>query len=183
MHWRGIDLGAVAFKALALDGESGRKWYVDSADEIHRYADRHGFDPGVCCDVLAIFSPRCTVEHSIRLAHAFLTTGDSPKAMRARVKAARKYGETGTFGGPKVNAFAAALRGDENAVVVDAWMYRAAREQRVTAKAYREVSAKVVETADALGWPPAETQAAIWQGARAFVGYYDGYAPMNLRGV
>jgi hypothetical protein len=63
-------------------------------------------------------------------------------------------------------------------------MYRAARETRNTEKSYREVAYKVEQAAAGLGWPVAETQAAIWQGAREYVGYHtDGYAPMDLGSV
>jgi hypothetical protein len=181
MHWRGIDLGPVAFAHLAVVGKGGRNWYIDSKSEIDSYSVRHGFDSGVVCDILAIFSPRVTVGFSCELAHEYLVTGKSPRAMKARVKAADAYRVSGSFGGPKVNAFAAALRGDADAVVVDAWMYRAARETRTTPKSYREVAHKVRQCAAGLGWKPRETQAAIWQGAREYVGYYtEGYAPMTL---
>lgn len=183
MIWRGTDLGVVAMATLAQSGESGRRWYIDSRESIDGYAFRHGFDAGVVCDVLAILSPRVTVEYGIRLADSYLKTGRAPGAMRQRVAALATYRETGKFNGPKVNAFSAALRGDPRAIVVDVWMYRAAREKRTTAKAYRETARLIQDTADVLGWPAAETQAAIWQGARAFVGYAHGYQPMNLRGI
>ena len=182
MHWRGIDLGTVAMATLAQSGESGRRWYIDSRESIDGYAFRHGFDAGVVCDVLSILSPRVTVEYSIKLADAYLKTGSAPGAMGQRIAALATYRETGKFNGPKVNAFSAALRGDPGAIVVDAWMYRAAREKRTTAKAYRETARLIQDTADVLGWPAAECQAAIWQGARSFVGYAHGYQPMQLAG-
>jgi hypothetical protein len=182
MMWRGIDLGTVTLKALALDGETGRRWYIDSRASIEDYAFRHGFHAGKVCDVLAILSPRVTVEYSIRLADSYLKTGSAPGAMKQRLAALARYETSGLFNGPKVNAFSAALRGDPDAIVIDAWMYRAARESRTTPKAYRETAARIQDTADVLGWPAAETQAAIWQGARAFVGYAQGYKPMILEG-
>ena len=184
MIWRGIDLGHVTLTSLAKVGKGGRRWYIDSKREIDDYSVRNHFDSGVVCDILAIFSPRVTVAYSVRLADAFIRTGDAPGAMRARVKAARAYSQSGVFGGPKVNAFSAALRGDPEAIVIDAWMYRAVGETRTTPKAYRETAYKVLQCAHGLGWSPAETQAAIWQGAREYVGYHtDGYAPMDLRGI
>jgi hypothetical protein len=181
MHWRGIDLGAVTLTTLARNGESGRMWYKDSQREIEAYSVRNGFDCGIVCDTLAILSPRVTVAYSVRLADEWLRFGRATGAMRARVAALRSYATSGRFGGPKVNAFSKALRGDPDAVVVDAWMYRAARETRTTPKSYREVSYKVQQAAAGLGWPAAETQAAIWQGAREYVGYHtEGYAPMDL---
>lgn len=184
MIWRGLDLGEVAFTHLALLGESGAPWYVDSKASIDEYSKRHGYDAGTVCDVLAIFSPRVTVGFSVELADEYIKTGKAPRAMKARVRAADRYRLSGTFGGPKVNAFAQALRGDPSAVVVDAWMYRAARETRNTPKSYREVAHTVRQCAAGLGWTPRETQAAIWQGAREYVGYHvEGYAPMTLAGL
>ena len=183
MIWRGTDLGPVALETLARDGATGRGWYADSQQSIERYAARHGDDPARVSDVLAILSPRVTVDYSIRLANAYLRTGSAPGAMRQRLQALARYETSGIFNGPKVNAFASALQGDPDAVVIDAWMYRAAREKRTTAKSYRDTAAKIQRVAIRLGWPPAETQAAIWQGARAFVGFADGYRPMVLEGL
>jgi hypothetical protein len=180
MHWRGIDLGHVTLTTLARNGESGRCWYADSRHEIEGYSASHGFDPGVVSDVLAILSPRVTVDFSIKLAHRYLHTGQATGAMQSRQRALDTYRSTGVFNGPKVNAFASALRGDPDAVVVDAWMFRAAREQRTTPRAYREVAWAVRQAAHGLGWPAGECQAAIWQGARSFVGYHEGYAPMVM---
>ena len=183
MIWRGIDLGAVSLTALARYGAGGRRWYIDSRDSIEFYADRHGFNAERVSDVLAILSPRVSVEHSIRLADSYLKTGAAPGAMRQRLAALERYEVSGAFNGPKVNAFAAALKGDPNAVVIDAWIYRAARETRTTPKAYRETAAQICDVATALDWPIAETQAAIWQGARSFVGYAHGYKPMTLESI
>lgn len=184
MIWRNVDLGEVALVHLALLGEQGRPWYADSLESIKLYSARHHFDPGIVCDVLAILSPRVTVEYSIKLAHEYLTTGEpNPGTMKQRQAALERYKVTGVFNGPKVNAFAKALRGDPDAVVIDAWMYRALREGRTTPKAYREASAKVRAVARRLGWRPAETQAAIWAGARAYVGYASEYSPMDLGGL
>jgi hypothetical protein len=183
MIWRGLDLGHVTLTTLAINGESGRRWYTDSRESIEDYAFRHGINSDRVCDVLAILSPRVTVAYSVRLADSYLKTGAAPGAMRQRLAALAKYETSGLFNGPKVNAFSAALQGDPDAIVVDAWMYRAAREQRTTARSYRETAARISDVAAALSWPAAECQAAIWQGARAFVGYAQGYQPMNLAGV
>jgi len=182
MHWRGIDLGAISLHQLALDGEAGREWYQDSWRSICDYAFRHGRNADRVADVLSILSPRVTVEHSIRLADSYLRTGSAPGAMRQRLEALARYETSGVFNGPKVNAFSAALQGDPDAIVIDAWMYRAVRERRTTAKAYRDTSSLIAACAQELGWPGREAQAAIWQGARMFVGYADGYKPMRLEG-
>ncbi len=180
MLWRNRDLGHVSLAKLARDGECGRKWYVDSQRAIEAYSVRNGVSSAYVCDVLAIVSPRVTVEYSVRLADAYIVSRITKGMMGGRVSALAKYERTGLFGGPKVNAFSAALQGDAGAVVVDAWMFRAAREKSTTPKAYLHVAQQVIECAYALQWPTSETQAAIWTGARAFVGYHTEYAPMVL---
>lgn len=180
MIWRNAEIGDVTLTTLARNGETGRRWYIDSWTSIQDYSYRHGFDASRVCDVLAILSPRVTVEYSVKLADSYLRTGRAQGAMSQRLQALARYETCGAFNGPKVNAFAEALRGDPDAVVVDAWMYRAACESRYTAKTYRETAHKVKQCANGLGWPAAETQAAIWQGARAFVGYAQGYQPLTL---
>jgi hypothetical protein len=180
VRWRNRDLGDVSLAKLARDGEGGRRWYVDSRAAIAEYSAARNVDPAYVSDVLAIVSPRVTVEHSVRLADAYIMDRRTTGMMGGRIDALGRYERSGVFGGPKVNAFSAALQGDSNAVVVDAWMFRAAREKRTTPKAYLHVAQQVIECAYALEWPVAETQAAIWQGARAFVGYHSGYAPMVM---
>ena len=102
--------------------------------------------------------------------------------MRQRLEALARYETSGLFNGPKVNAFSSALWGDPNSVVIDAWMYRACREDRPTVKAFRRATQRVKATATGLRWPPAETQAAIWMGARAYCGYATDYLPLEMKG-
>jgi hypothetical protein len=183
MIWRGVDLGRVSLLKLALDGESGRKWYADSRAQIESYCDHVRVNPDYACDVLAILSPRVTVEYSIRLADRYLRTGSAPGAMRQRLAALAEYETSGLFNGPKVNAFSSALRGDTDAVVIDAWMYRAVGETTYTPKTYKHTAGLLRAVANQLGWPPSETQAAVWKAARAFVGYREEYSPMSFAGV
>lgn len=170
--FRGVEY-AIEAKALAWIGEGGKGWYREGGEEIRAYSERVGVPFQYVCDVLSILSPRVTVEHNVKLTHAWVTTGKAPGAMRQRIAALEKYEKSGVFSGPKVNAFAKALAGDPHAIVIDAWMYRVLGDKRRTDKAYREASDKVRQVASALGWAPAETQAAIWGGVRALVGFSD----------
>jgi hypothetical protein len=136
------------------------------------YSAAHGFDPGRVADVVSILSPRVHVSRNVAMAHDYLTTG-RVKAMRQRITALERYEATGAISGLKVQAFARALRGDPNAVVVDVWMVRAygLAPWSGTPKQFKVAITKVRRTAGALGWSAADTQAAIWVGARARCGY------------
>jgi hypothetical protein len=64
----------------------------------------------------------------------------------------------------KTNAFARAIAGDDNAVVVDVWMTRAAGLDRdaPTAVQYREISSAVRSLAREWGVSPRTMQALVW---------------------
>lgn len=71
--------------------------------------------------------------------------------------------------GPKIRAFAAAILGDKNAVVVDRWAYRVAtrREYKgLTPHQYVRLALAYVRAADKLGEDPRTVQAATWVAAR-----------------
>jgi len=66
--------------------------------------------------------------------------------------------------GMKTNAFAKAIAGDTDAVVVDVWMMRAAQmsTDSPTQGQYRAISQAVVRVAGELGLTPRTAQALIW---------------------
>lgn len=183
--WRGESIARPSLTTLALEHSYSRAWYRDSGESIEDYAASLGLAPAYVCDVVAILSPRVSVAQNARLAQSYLETGKVPGAMRQRLNALAKYETSGLFNGPKVNAFSAALRGDETAVVIDAWMVRLLMPdltgKSIRVKAYRQCAALVRGTASMLGWQPAETQAALWSGCRALVGYQDPYGPLLMQ--
>lgn len=75
-----------------------------------------------------------------------------------------------SFGGDKVQSFYRALRGDEDAVVLDRWMIRAlglpASRSQLGDADYKLYSAIVHNLADDAKMSPRQLQAAIWEGAR-----------------
>lgn len=183
MLWRGKPVKVPGYAALARSHDYGRAWYDESGSSIVEYAKRRGFDPQRVCDVVAILSPRVTVSQNVKLARLYLETGRAPGAMKQRLHALARYEASGIFNGPKVNAFSAALAGDPNAVVIDAWMVRLFLDdpkQALTPKTYRAVADKVRGVASRLGWSPAETQASLWCGARSLCGFADSYSPLSM---
>lgn len=160
-----------AWHTLALRGLDGASWYTLARRSIRRYAWDRGIPEEYVCDVLAIVSPRVSVEYSVELAKDYIERGDTSRLMSQRAKALEVYERTGRFNGPKVNAFSRALQGDPEAVVIDAWMYRAGGDVKPSRMAYKRLTERVRRTAREVGLPPAETQAAIWTATRRLVGF------------
>ena len=178
--WRGQPIAFEGYASLAHEHAYGRAWYDESGASVAAYADTLGVPSRYVCDVIAILSPRVSVAQNVKLARLYLETGKAPGAMRARLDALARYESSGIFTGPKVNAFADALDGDSSATVIDAWMFRLFNAQKRGAKQYREVANNVKAVALELDWPNAETQAALWCGARSLCGYSDSYSPLEV---
>ena len=66
--------------------------------------------------------------------------------------------------GAKTNAFARAIAGDENAVVIDVWMLRAVgiEKKSPTQSQYKELADAVTKVATKFGMTPRAMQALIW---------------------
>lgn len=180
LTWRGERIAFDGLCELAHEHAYGRAWYDESGASIEAYASHMNLHSRYVCDVIAILSPRVSVAQNVKLARLYLETGKAPGAMRARLDALARYETSGIFTGPKVTAFADALDGDSSATVIDAWMFRLFNSQKRGAKQYREVANKVKAVALELGWPNAETQAALWCGARALCGYTNSYSPLEV---
>lgn len=180
--WRNKCIPIPALADIALGSEYGRAWYRESGESIERYAASIGTTPKRVADVVAILSPRVSVNMNVRLARSYLTTGKAPGAMKARLHALAVYDSSGVFTGPKVTAFSRALQGDGDAIVIDAWIFRLFALPS-TAKGHSVACGLVAETAGQLGWRPAETQAALWCGTRELVGYKSSYSPLLMEGV
>jgi hypothetical protein len=169
-RFRGIDW-ATRLVDLAEAGAHGRSWYGLARYQIRDYADRQGVSEAYVADVLSILSPRVSVEMNVELTRDYIERGLTDRCMRQRAQALERYERTGTFGGPKVNAFSRALQGDQGAVVIDAWMFRACGDLKPNKRNYARAVAMVENTADVLDWTPAQTQAAVWTGIRELVGF------------
>lgn len=158
--------------ALLSAGWDGRDWYERAASQIREYSRAHDRAPEYVCDVIAILSPRVTVERNIQLAHEYITTGECTGAMASRITALDRYETWGIISGPKVRSFARALRGDPFATVIDAWMFRLLGEPSRSIGAYQSAQTTVRCIAQSAGMAPAETQAALWTGIRHEVGFH-----------
>lgn len=154
---------------LAERGESGRRWYVHAREQVIEAAALLDVPPWYYADVLAITSPRVSVKRNIRLANHYLVTGEHHRTtMRSVRRALEHYEATGDIRGPKTSEFARALLGMGDAIVLDVWMARAfgIDQSAFTRPAVRaRCEQRIRKAAAALGWSPAEVQAAVWTAA------------------
>lgn len=154
-----------ALESLAIEGQDGIDWYARARVDIARVSGVFGLEPSHFAAVLSVLSPRVNVRRNAQLALRYCQRG-SLDGVTSSVRAAlAHYEATGEIRGPKTRAFAANLSGDETPVVLDVWMCRALGiEQRALKRkaVYRKGADRVRRVAVALGWTPAQTQAAIW---------------------
>lgn len=183
---------------LYLAGADGATWYINARESIRRYADKHGLPVGIVADVVGLTSPRQTVKRNTQLADLYLQTGDVGgilPSVRSGLKHwaacigsgeidARHLANVGPIRGDKTRNFARCLAGDDSAIVIDVWMFRALGLDypTMTAKRYREACETVRTFAHSMGDTPANTQARIWCGIRRAYGYTTD-APLIMPGV
>ena len=151
---------------LAEQGAAGRKWYTDAKQQIIEAARILDVTPWYYADILSLFSPRVSVLRNIRLANHYIGVGSfHPTVMRGVKAAVLHYEATGEIRGPKTGAFARALLGVTDAVVLDVWMAKAfgCEQRQFTRPAvYSICEQRIRKAATILGWTPCEVQAAVW---------------------
>lgn len=158
---------AYAFTLLggtAANRADGMGWYPTIAAEVAEVATVAGWSMPVAASVFSAFSPRCSVAQNRRKFREF-AAGRTPNGLRAHVDAARRCVVQGfdALNGPKTNAFARAVAGDADAVVIDSWMSRIAGwGESPTMIQYRAAAAAIRELAAEWGMEPRAMQAWLW---------------------
>ena len=159
---------ALLGKATMFDYAAAQRWYDEAgafAESLRRI--RPEWNMEVSASVVSAFSPRVTWAHNKAKALQY-SQGQAPKGLRSHVAAADRCVVDGFKGlrGPKTNAFARAIAGDRDAVVVDVWMCRAAGlgKDAPNATEYRAIADAIRSIA---GTPtvcmaPATLQALLW---------------------
>jgi hypothetical protein len=154
--------------ATLFDYAAAQKWYAEAGDfaESLRVL-RPEWSMEVSASVVSAFSPRVTWQHNKAKATQY-AQGITPKGLRSHVDAADRCVRQGFNGlrGPKTNAFARAIAGDRDAVVVDVWMCRAAGlgKDAPNATEYRAIADAIRTLAGtgAVCMAPATLQALLW---------------------
>lgn len=161
----GIGEARVAIMERALDywraatprrRAQGSGWYAMAKAYAGTLAREVGCSVERAADVLAITSINQTWKGNQTLATKHLKTGwiGGLPAVRAQLAAGKPNGR-------KVVNFAKAIAGDESAVVVDRWLYRAFGASP-SSRAYDVIEAGITDAANLLGIAPRTLQATIW---------------------
>jgi len=156
---------AIAAKATYGQIEQASKWYLDAERVAHEVARNLGVDLESGASVVSAFSPRERWTNNVEKAVAF-SLGQKVVGLSNNLKMAQKSVKLGfdALNGQKTNAFARAIAGDEQAVVIDVWMLRALgiEGKTPTQTQYKEMARAVKQTAAFYGTTPRTMQALIW---------------------
>ena len=162
-------------RATEADYRAARAWYTDARAfaVVELQSIRPDWSLQVAASVVSAFSPRVTWAHNKAKALQY-AQGITPRGLRSHVDAADRCVREGFNGlrGPKTNAFARAIAGDDNAVVVDVWMCRAAGLTKAdgtpkdapTAVEYRAIAdaIRTIAATPTVCMEPATLQALLW---------------------
>jgi hypothetical protein len=145
--------------------EQASVWYHEAQEVAHEVARNLDTTLEVGASVVSAFSPRERWASNIEKAVAF-SLGHTPKGLGNNLKMAQSSLTAGFYAlkGLKTNAFARAIAGDTDAVVIDIWMMRAAgmETDSPTQGQYFALSLACRNVAKEFGLTPRTAQALIW---------------------
>jgi hypothetical protein len=146
--------------------EQAAVWYCDAEKVAHEVARNLDTSLEAGASVVSAFSPRERWATNIEKAVSF-SLGQTVTGLSNNLKMAKNSLVLGydALKGPKTNAFARAIAGDTQAVVVDVWMMRAAGfdgKSSPTKLQYKEISSALVRVAEDFYMTPRTTQALLW---------------------
>ena len=145
---------------------AARSWYSDAARFCRVLAHGTGWDLPTAAAVVSAFSPRERWGTNKGKAMQY-ACGMIPSGLRSNVQRADRcvrMGLDGLGNGPKIRAFAHAMLGNADAVVIDSWMCRAAglRSDSPTPTEYSAIADAVRDLATEYGMRPVDMQALLW---------------------
>ena len=157
--------GALIMQATLGQVEQASVWYLEAQEVAEDVAEIMGTSLEVGASIVSAFSPRERWASNVQKAYAF-ANGKPVVGLTNNLKMAQRATELGfdALKGQKTNAFARAIAGDANAVVIDVWMMRAAGMQTDSPNKtqYNELSDAVRMVAHDFGLTPRTAQALIW---------------------
>jgi len=162
--------------ATIAERAAGLEWYATANAAADDIANAYGIDRRAAAGIIAALSPRMQWAANLRAAHAVAAAAHSGAAHPPRVgmtgntdkawRIANGADPVDVLRGPKVTAFFANIVGDLRSVTVDVWAARAAYgrdDAPVPAgRRYARLADAYRRTADRLGVPPRDLQAAVW---------------------
>ena len=145
--------------------EEASVWYRDAEEVAEEVARNLETTLEVGASVVSAFSPRERWSSNVAKAIAF-SLGHGVRGLGQNLRMAQASLELGfdALNGAKTNAFARAIAGDTNAVVIDVWMMRAAKMESdsPTQAQYIRLSQALTNVAKEFGITPRTAQALIW---------------------
>ena len=145
--------------------EQASKWYVDAERIAEKVAENLDTTLEIGASVVSAFSPRERWSINVARAIAF-SLGQDVHCLKNNIVMANNALTLGfdALKGLKTNAFAKAIAGDEQAVVIDVWMLRAVGIEKKTPgqTQYYALVEAVKKTAFDFGMTPRAMQALIW---------------------
>ena len=156
----------IVSRATLAQVEAAATWYYDAQEVAEDVAEILHTSLEVGASIVSAFSPRERWSTNVQKAYAF-ANGKPVTGLSNNLAMANKALELGfdALKGQKTNAFARAISGDSDAVVIDVWMIKAAgmdSSKGVNKTQYNELSDAVREVATMSGLTPRTTQALIW---------------------
>jgi hypothetical protein len=156
----------VANKATFGQVEQAAKWYLDAENVAREVATNLGVTLEVGASVVSAFSPRERWARNVANAITFSLGEQVRGVLGNNIRMAEKALTEGfdALKGQKTNAFAKAIAGNENAVVIDVWMLRVLgiEKKSPTQSQYKVMADAVTAVAVKHGMTPRAMQALIW---------------------
>lgn len=161
---------AARFESLIMQAtlsqmEAASVWYFEAQEVAEDVAENIGASLEVGASIVSAFSPRNRWATNIAQALAF-SQGKPVSGLQNNLRMAEAAKTQGfdALKGLKTNAFARAIAGDTDAVVIDVWMMRAAGmdTDSPNKSQYALISEAVRGVASQFGITPRTAQALIW---------------------
>ena len=169
-EWTPVPTYAARFRDLIMQAtlgqvEAASVWYHEAQEVAEDIAEIMGVSLEVGASIVSAFSPRERWSSNVAKAFAF-ANGLPVSGLSNNLRMAENAKANGfdALKGQKTNAFARAIAGDANAIVIDVWMCRAANlgTDSPNKGQYRELSEAVTIVANEFGLTPRTAQALIW---------------------
>ena len=145
--------------------EAASVWYLEAQNVAEDIASIMGTNLEIGASIVSAFSPRERWASNVAKAYAFANgLPVSGLSNNLRMAEAAKVDGFDALKGLKTNAFARAIAGDTDAVVIDVWMMRAAgmETDSPNKSQYLALSDAVRKVAADHGITPRTAQALIW---------------------
>jgi len=153
-------------QATLAQVEQASVWYFEAQEVAEDVAENLGVSLEVGASIVAAFSPRERWSSNVAKSLAF-SMGKPVVGLSNNLRMAESAMTNGfdALNGQKTNAFARAIAGDSDAVVIDVWMIRAAyldASKGVNKTQYNTLVDSVRKIAKEFGLTPRTAQALIW---------------------